>query len=202
MPNPLRLLALAVALPLALSVAACDGANQPPLSEAPLAGAAIPGGFTLTDENGQTRRWTDFAGQWRIIYFGYTFCPDVCPTDVSRFSRGLKLYARDHPALAAKIQPMFVTVDPARDTPDKLREFTDAFDPRLIGFTGTPEQIAEAAKNFAVLYSKGETTPGGGYLMDHTTITYLFGPDGKPVATLPIDQGPEAVAAELARWVR
>ncbi len=185
-----------------LAMAGCSDARTPPdLTQAPLYGSAIKGGFELTDEDGKPSRWTDFDGQYRIIYFGYAYCPDYCPTDVARFSKGLALFAADHPDRAANIQPLFVSVDPARDTPERLREFTDAFDPDLIGLTGTREQLEAAAKNFFVQFAKGEEQENGAYLMDHSTVTYLFAPDGQPIATLPTDLGPEAVAAELDKWV-
>ncbi|MGB3740025.1 MAG: SCO family protein [Pontixanthobacter sp.] len=197
---PLR---FAAAMLVTTALSACGIGDTPPdLTQAPLYGSAITGGFTLTDENGKETRWTDFAGKYRIIYFGYAYCPDYCPTDVSRFSAGLELFAADHPDAAANIQPLFVSVDPDRDTPEKLREFTDAFDPDLIGLTGTPEQLEAAAKNFFVQFSKEEETADGAYLMEHSTVTYLFGPDGQPIATLPTDLGPKAVAAELEKWVR
>ena len=103
---------------------------------------------------------------------------------------------------ADSIQPLFVTVDPERDTPEVVGEFTRAFSPRLLGLTGTSEQVAAAAKTFGVYAARGTEQPGGGYLMDHSRVTYLFGPEGQPLATLPVDQGGDAVAAELAKWVR
>lgn len=191
----------AAALALACTLPACDS-QLDPAPEAPLAGATIGGDFELTSESGQTVHWTDFAGQYRIVYFGYAYCPDVCPTDMQRAMAGLRQFEQDKPALGAKIQPLFISIDPERDTQEVVAEFTDAFHPRLIGLTGTPEQIEQAASAFKVFYSRGEDQPGGGYLMDHSNITYLFGPDGEPIATLPTDQGAEAVATELAIWVR
>jgi protein SCO1/2 len=146
-------------------------------------------------------RWSDFAGKWRIVYFGYTFCPDACPLDVQTMMQGYNRFAKDHQALADQIRPIFITIDPARDTPARVGEFAAAFSPKLIGLTGTQEQIDAAAKEFVVYYAKGKQTPGG-YLMDHSRNAYLFDPAGKPVALLPIDKGPDAVAAELAKWVR
>lgn len=195
--------AAALSTLLALALAACSaGPNQPPLDQAPLAGAAIGGDFTLTGEDGKPVSWADFNGKWRVVYFGFAYCPDICPTDLQRSSQGLKLYAKDHAALAAQIQPVFITIDPERDTPVVVAEFTDAFSPDLLGLTGTPEQVAAAAKAFGVYFAKGEVNEQGAYMMDHSNVTYLFDPQGNPIAMLPTDQGAEAVAAELAKWVR
>ena len=187
------------ALMAALLLTAC---NPGPAEQPPLAGAAIGGEFTLTSEDNTKVSWSDFDGQYRTIYFGYAFCPDVCPTDVQRAMAGLKLFEQSAPELAAKIQPLFVTIDPARDTPEVVGEFTDAFHPRLIGLTGSEEDVKAVADKFAVYFSRGEDSEAGGYLMDHTNITFLFAPDGQPLAMLPTDQGPEAVEAELEKWVR
>lgn len=184
----------------AFLLGACDIAATPQ-AEPPLAGAAIGGPFELVSSNGEPVRWEDFAGQYRIVYFGFTFCPDMCPTDTQRFSQGLVQFERSDPELGARIQPIFISVDPERDTPDVLAEFVGNFHPRLIGLTGTPEQVMTAADNFRVYYARGATTPGGGYLVDHSNIAYLFGPGGEPLATLPTDQGADAVAVELAKWV-
>ncbi|GAB5349788.1 SCO family protein [Alteriqipengyuania sp. 357] len=187
--------------PLALALSACSQGTQP-AGPPPLEGAAIGGDFTLTGEDGKQVSWSDFDGQYRTIYFGYTFCPDVCPVDVQRAMAGLKRFEQSDPERAAKIQPLFVSVDPERDTPAALTEFTDAFHPRLIGMTGSKEQLDKTVKDFAAYYRIGDKSEGGGYLVDHTNITYLFGPEGEPIAILPTDEGPEAVATELARWVR
>ncbi|PKP90030.1 MAG: SCO family protein [Alphaproteobacteria bacterium HGW-Alphaproteobacteria-14] len=183
----------------AIALAGCNAAT--PAAEPPLAGAAIGGDFALTASDGRTVKWGDFAGKYRVVYFGYAFCPDVCPTDMQRVAQGLKVLKASDPAKAAKIQPIFITIDPERDTPAVVGEFAAAFSPDIIGLTGTPEQIAAAAKAFKVFYAKGEVVEGGGYLVDHSAITYLFGPKGEPLATLPTDQGADAVAAELGRWV-
>jgi len=183
----------------ALALAGCNAAA--PAAEPPLAGADIGGDFTLTASDGRTVKWDDFAGQYRVVYFGYAFCPDICPTDMQRVAQGLKLLKASDPELAAKIQPIFITIDPERDTQAVVGEFAAAFSPDIIGLTGTPDQIAAAAKTFRVFYARGEAIEGGGYLVDHSNIVYLFGPAGEPLATLPVDQGGEAVAAELRKWV-
>ena len=197
MTKPFAIIA-AFFLPLALALSAC---NSAPAEKPPLEGAAIGGAFTLTDENGKTRQWSDFDGSYRIVYFGYTFCPDVCPTDVAVLSQALTRFEKASPELGKQVQPLFISIDPARDTPEVLREFTGAFHPRFLGLTGTPAQIEETAKRFAIFYGKGEETAGG-YLMNHSNAAYLFDRKGQPLALLPMDKGPQAVEAELAKWVR
>lgn len=190
-----------IALSLALTLAACGegstGAEPPPL-----AGARIGGPFTLVDKNGKTVRWSDFDGRYRIVYFGYAYCPDVCPLDVQSLMKGYRQFAGEQPELAAQIQPIFITIDPERDTPAVVGEFAAAFSDRLLGLTGTPEQVKQAARAFSVYYARGEASDEGGYLMDHSRAAYLMGRKGEPIALLPVDEGPQSVAKELARWVR
>lgn len=189
---------LAALLPLTLIAAGCSGA---PAEEPPLAGAAIGGPFELVDSGGETVRWSDFAGKYRMVYFGYAYCPDVCPLDVQRMMRGYDQFKEKEPDLAAELQPIFITIDPARDTPEVVGEFTSAFSDDLVGLTGTPEQVDKAAKAFAVYYGKGEVSEAGGYLMDHSRAAYLMDRDGKPLALLPVEKRAEDVAAELEKWV-
>ncbi len=188
-------------LALALPLAACGGAQAPEktLDQAPLAGASIGGPFTLVNGDGKTVTDADFAGKYRIMYFGYTFCPDVCPVDVQNIGGAMKLLDRQDPALSAKIVPIFVSIDPARDTPDVVKQFTAAFYPRMVGLTGSAEQVDEAAKVYRVPYQKRETPSG--YLMDHGRQAYLMGPKGEPIALLPQDQSPQAIVAEIERWI-
>lgn len=187
--------------PLFAALLVLTACNDSAPAEPPLAGAAIGGDFTLTGEDGQKVSWSDFKGKYRTVYFGYTYCPDVCPVDNQRAMAGLKAFEKNHPELGAKIQPLFISVDPGRDTSAVLEEFTANFHPRLLGLTGTKEQIDAVTGAFAATYSIGEKQDGGGYLVGHTNITYLFGPEGEPLAILPTDEGPEAVAAELEKWV-
>ena len=184
-----------------LVVAGCRSEPPAPPARPPLEGAAIGGPFTLADKAGKPVNWSDFAGSYRIVYFGYTFCPDACPLDVGVMMRGFAAFDTAHPRLGAKVRPLFITIDPARDTPAVVGEFAAAFSPRLTGLTGTPAQVAAAAKAFAVYYKRGGNTAGG-YLMDHSRVAFLMDPAGKPLAMLPVDLGPDAVAAELAKWVR
>lgn len=183
----------------AIALVACQpGATEAP----PLAGARIGGPFTLVNQDGRTVSDRDFAGRYRIMYFGYTFCPDVCPTDAAAIGRGLALLDKSDPELARRIVPVFVSVDPERDTPPVLKSFVGAFHPRMVGLTGTAAQVAAITKEYAVFSGKGEAQPGGGYLVDHSRTTYLMDPEGKPLALLPSDKGPQAVADEIKRWVK
>jgi protein SCO1/2 len=180
-----------------LTLLACSPAQAP--SRPPLEGAKIGGPFSLTDQNGKAFSDAALAGKYRIMYFGYTFCPDVCPVDVQNIAAGLKLVEKIDPKLAQRVVPVFVTIDPARDTPPVLKQFVSAFHPRMIGLTGTPEAIAKIAKEFAIFYQKGEGTAGG-YLMNHSRQAYLMSPDGKPLALLPQEGPPQAIADEITRW--
>ena len=196
---------ISISLAAVLMLAACNNASsQPPFSDAPLAGATIGGDFALTDQDGRKRSYAEFDGQYRIVYFGYTNCPDICTPDVQNLMAGLKTLEKSSPDLAKKVQPIFITVDPERDTSAVLKQFTAAFHPRLIGLTGTGAEIADVAKKFAVYYAKVEGSAPDAYLMSHSQTPYLMAPDGKPLAILPTanEGGPDRVATELAKWVR
>ena len=203
--------ALSVALSSLLLLGACNQTpEKPSLLEAPLAGAAIGGDFVLTDQDGKKRTWKEFNGKYRVVYFGYTNCPDICTPDMQNLMAGLKAFEKSKPALATKIQPIFITVDPMRDTPDVLKQFVSAFHSRAIGLTGTDAEIADAARKFAVYSSRVEGSTPENYLMSHSQTPYLMDPDGKPIAILPADQpktdanegAPDLVEAELDKWVR
>ena len=184
----------------AMSLSAC----QPkPAEKPPLEGATIGGDFTLVDEDGKIFSSDSLKGKYRVLYFGYTFCPDACPTDMAVLGKAMRQLDAKDPALSAKIQPLFVSVDPARDTPAVLKQFTDAFYPRLIGLTGSDAQIAKIAKQYAISYRKDPAPAGAsGYLMDHPRVAFLFDPDGKPIEMLPVDANADAVVADLEKWVR
>ena len=202
MPSLKPTFATLLASLLALSACGSEVVTAPEVPlEPPLAGATIGGEFELTGTDGETVRWSDFDGQYRIVYFGYAYCPDACPTDVQRTMQGFTQFENASPELAAKVQPIFISVDPERDTAEVVEEFTNAFSERLIGLTGTEEQIADAANAFGVYYVKFEPNESGAYLMDHSRIAFLFGPDGEPITMLPHDEGADAVQAELETWV-
>ena len=188
------------ALAFALILGGCGrGSDETP----PLAGATMGGPFTLQGSNGRPVSDRDFAGKYRIVYFGFTFCPDVCPVDLQVVGAGLRQFEQSDPARAARVQPIFITVDPRRDTPDVLRQYVAAFHPRLIGLTGSEADIARVARAYGIYYSaEPPARPGAEYLVNHSRMIVLYGPQGEPIAIVPHDQGPAGVAAELDRWVR
>jgi protein SCO1/2 len=183
---------------LALALGACSGAVEEP----PLEGAAIGGPFTLTNQDGRQVSERDFAGKYRIMYFGFTHCPDVCPTDLAVIGQALRRIEKSDPAKAARVVPVFVSVDPERDSPAALKEYVAAFHPRLVGLTGTPGQVAAMIKSYGAYGAKEEPESGDNYNVNHSRLAELIGPDGKPIALLPYEKGAEAVAAELERWVK
>ncbi|WP_181815643.1 SCO family protein [Alteripontixanthobacter maritimus] len=186
----------------ALALAACGPTPDRAETEGVrLEGAAVGGPFELTSETGETVRWSDWDGKYRIVYFGYTYCPDVCPVDTQKIARALAALKAEQPDLAAKIVPLFITIDPARDTPAVLTEFTDAFSPDMIGLTGTEDQITAVTKSYAASYARGEELDGGQYLMNHTNLAYLMGPDGAPLVAFSGDMTHEAITRDLLRWV-
>ena len=201
MLKPIRIISVGAALLLnACQQPANQTAEAAPIAGVSLTGAAVGGPFTLTGKDGQRVSSDQFKGKYRILYFGYTFCPDACPTDVGVIMQGLLRFAKDHPALAADVQPFFITIDPARDTPEKVGQFAAAFSPKLIGLTGSQAEIDALAKKFVVVKSKSGTDPAR-YLMDHTRHAYLLDREGQPIEILPVFDGPVAVAADLAKSV-
>ncbi|HEY9078760.1 SCO family protein [Magnetovibrio sp.] len=157
---------------------------------------SIGGPFQLVDHNGKAVTDEDFRGKYMLVYFGYTFCPDVCPTSLSIVAEALDQLS---PEELDKIVPIFISVDPDRDTPESLADFVPHFHEKLVGLTGTPEQIKAVARAYRAFYAKvNEDDPDGNYLMDHSSITYLMGPDGKYAAHFSHGTPPAAMAKRLA----
>lgn len=167
-----------------------------------MTGSSLGGAFALIDQDGKPVTDADFKDRYRLMYFGYTFCPDVCPTDAAVLSRGLQAYEKVRPGRASKVQPIFITVDPGRDDPVALKAFVTAFHPRLIGLTGTPVAIAAALKNYGIYARQVATSDPENYLVDHFAVFYLFGPDGAPIAFLPHGSTAADVTAMLETYVR
>ena len=155
--------------------------------------SAVPigGAFTLIDETGQTVTDQTYRGKWLLVFFGFTHCPDVCPTALNDIALTLDQLGPQ----AKAVQPLFVTVDPERDTPEVMKEYTDAFHPAIVGLTGTPEEIAATAKVYRVYYKK--VPQGDTYTMDHSGITYVMAPDGKFAAHFSPGTPIDAMAAKL-----
>jgi protein SCO1/2 len=157
--------------------------------------ADIRSDFSLIDHTGRAVTGVDFAGRWQLVFFGFTHCPDICPTTLAYMANVMDLLGDR----ADRVAPLFVTVDPARDTVPVMAEFVSAFHPRLIGLTGTEAQVAEAAQNFLVYYERmDDTSAPDGYLMAHSGYVYLMRPDGKFEAVFQESrQSSEALAEEI-----
>lgn len=156
--------------------------------------ATIGGPFTLVDGSGRTVTDADVITGPTLVYFGYTFCPDICPTDVARNAQA----AADLAARGDRVGQVFVTVDPARDTPELVRQFTAAIDPAIIGLSGTPEQVAAAAKAYKVYFRKSDAGDPRYYLMDHSTFTYLVAPGTGFLEYYPSDASADDIVASVA----
>lgn len=159
--------------------------------------ASIGGPFALVDHKGQPRTDKDFRGQYMLIYFGYTYCPDVCPTALQTMTQAMDWLA---PGTQAKITPVFVTIDPERDTAKQLNAYVDNFHPRMVGLTGSPEEIAKTARLFRVYFGRAEGAEeeSTDYLMDHSSIVFLMNPDGEYVTHFTHATPPEKMAERLA----
>ncbi|MDE2183179.1 MAG: SCO family protein [Alphaproteobacteria bacterium] len=155
--------------------------------------AEIGGPFRLTDQNGQVRTDQDFRGRFMLVYFGYTSCPDICPTTLAVMADAL---AKLHNG--ARVVPIFITVDPARDTPAVLKAYLKAFGPAFVGLGGSKGSVAAAAKQYRVYYAR-RPLQGGGYAIDHSNRIYLMGPDGKFVAVYDETLGPDGLADALRK---
>jgi protein SCO1 len=160
------------------------------------AAAPIGGPFTLTDGAGRVVTDRDFRGRYLLVYFGYTSCPDACPTTLNQVAAALDRLG----AKAAEVQPLFITVDPRRDTPAVIGPYAAAFGPHIIGLTGEPDAIARVIKEYRV-FADVRSTGGSGqaYTVDHSSILYLMGPDGGFIAAIPADASGDAIAADVAR---
>jgi len=158
--------------------------------------ATIGGPFALTDQDGTARTDADFHGRYMLIYFGYSYCPDVCPTTLGVMADAVERLGPK----AARIAPIFITVDPQRDTPQILKQYLAVFSPRFIGLTGSVNAVTKVAHEYRVYFVK-HALAGGNYSIDHSSSIYLMGPDGKFVAYYNEEIGPDALAAALRKYL-
>ena len=154
---------------------------------------SIGGPFTLIDQDGRTVTDANFRGRWLLVYFGFTYCPDICPTSLTRNSDAIDLLGKQ----GEKVTPVLISIDPERDTPQKMKEYVHFFHPRMVGLTGTPEQIAAAAKEYRVFYMKAPGDQPDTYVVDHSSLTYLVDPNGKFVQFFRGEATPQEVADRL-----
>jgi protein SCO1/2 len=162
---------------------------------------AIGGPFKLKTGRGEVVTDRDFRDKWLLVYFGYTHCPDICPTTLAEIVQTIDLLG----AVGAGVQPLFITIDPERDTPDVVEAYVKALDARIIGMTGTPAEIAATAKSYKVHYAKAQskTRNGQDYQMEHSSFVYVVGPDGRYVTlfTPMAGQAPDQMALKLRELI-
>ncbi len=177
---------------------------RPPLTIGPTTTSGtiqVGGPFELIDQTGERRSDEDYRGRYMLVYFGFTYCPDICPTSLLIMSHALQLLSDRAPEVAEQVVPVFVTVDPERDTVEALAAYAPSFHPDLVALTGTPEQIAAAAKAYRVYYAKVEDASAGTYLVDHISFIYLMGPDGAYVTHFSHLAQSEDIAEGLERHI-
>lgn len=178
---------------LALALAACEKKEKQAFKATDITGANYGQSLSLTDQNGQVRTLADFKGKLAVIFFGFTQCPDVCPTTMAELAQAKKLLGAD----GDKVQGIFITVDPERDTPEILKSYATAWDPSFIALRGTPEQTAATAKDFKVFYSKVPGKEPGSYTVDHSAASFVFDTQGQLRLYVRYGAGAEALAADL-----
>lgn len=172
----------------------CQPASKPIFKGTNLEGATFGRTLELTDHNGTHRGLKDFAGKLVVLFFGYTHCPDVCPTTLSDMAAAMELLT---PEEASDVQVLFVSVDPERDTPDMLKEYVPYFYPSFLGLHGSPQEVAAAAKEFRVFYSRHEEPGNTGYLVDHTAGSYVLDRNGRLKLFMPYAQSAQDIAHDL-----
>ena len=172
--NALKIIATGALWISAASLLSACSEKKPEFKAVDITGADYAKDFQLTDQNGQVRSMKDFAGKVVVLFFGFTQCPDVCPTTMSELAEVKKALGAD----GDKLQAIFVTVDPERDTPEVLKAYMANFDPSFVGLSGTPEQLAAMAKDYKVYFKKVEGKTPTSYTMDHSAASYIYDPKG------------------------
>ncbi len=155
---------------------------------------AIGGPFTMVNQDGETVTEADFAGQYKLMFFGFTYCPAICPTELNKVARVLDILGEEK---AAKITPIFVSVDPERDDVETMKQYVEQFHPRLVGLTGSVEQVEAMKKQYKVFSKKVEMEMMDEYMVDHSSFLYLMGPDDKNLGIYPSTDTPDEIAADI-----
>ena len=187
------MIALAL-LAVAAGLAGCQrDAGAPEFTAIDITGADYAGDFDLPDANGRRRSLADFAGKATVVFFGYTQCPDVCPTTLAELAQVKALLGAD----GDRVQPVFVTVDPERDTPELLRAYVGHFGDDFVALRGTPEETKATAQAFKVFYAQVPGSAPGHYTVDHTAGSYVFDPSGRVRLFTRYGTGPQALARDL-----
>lgn len=163
--------------------------------------ALIGGPFELVDQFGEARSEKDFLGDYMLIYFGYTYCPDICPNSLGIMTQAIDQFEAQDAERAARIKPVFITVDPERDDVEAMKLYAEHFHPDMVAMTGSKEQVASAAKAYRVYYARVEDESASDYLMDHSSIYYLMGPDGNYVKHFTHNDDSTTIATALAEIV-
>jgi protein SCO1/2 len=176
----------------ALAAAGCMD-SKPQFKAVDITGADYARDFPLPDADGKQRSIKDFAGKVVVLFFGYTQCPDVCPTTMAEIAQAKKLLGPD----GDKVQAVFITVDPERDTPQVLKAYMGNFDPAFIALRGSPDQTAIVAKDFKVYFKKVEGKAPGSYTMDHSAASYVYDPQGRLRLYARYGSGPQALADDI-----
>jgi protein SCO1/2 len=188
------------AIVLAIFIAGLALFWKPEMPERPIPRAQIVkgGDFTMQSATGPVSL-SDFKGKLVLLYFGYTYCPDVCPTSLASTAEGLRQLS---PAESARVAMIFISVDPKRDTPDRLKEYAEFFHPSIVGVTGSAEVVAEAAKRYGVFYAEQKVaTAGDGYVVDHSSDTFIVAPDGAVVGKIAHATPPDQVAMAIRKYL-
>ena len=182
-----------------LAASACNqGAQAPSFRSTDITGADFGKDFQLFDFNGTQRQLADFRGKVVAVFFGYTHCPDVCPTTLSELASARKKLGAD----AGKVQVLFITADPERDTPDVLKQYVTAFDPTFLALRGTPEQTAKVAKAFKVIIQKNAGADANNYGVDHSSGTYVYDTTGRLRLYMSYGQSAELFAHDIAQLLK
>lgn len=190
----MKTLTLLAGLALAVSLTACEPRTAIPAFHATdITGAPFARDFSLTDHNGQARQLADFRGKLVALFFGYTHCPDVCPTTMTDLAAAIKSLGPD----GNKVQVLFVTVDPERDTATLLKQYVPAFHPAFLGLRPTPEQLKLLAAEYKVVFQKNPGLNQGNYLMDHSAGTFIYDSQGRVRLLMPYGSSAELIARDL-----